>query len=84
MRAKMHCDVVEDLKSGATPEAQAKWCETIRLSAVYGKDGSANAQWSKATPSGQVSLSITNPEAWGHFKQGGFYFVDFSEAPEDG
>lgn len=86
MRAKMHCDEVTPQMWGpAGSDGKATQSgEYVRLNAVYGKDGSANAQWSKATPSGQVTLSISNPGAWGHFKQGGFYFVDFFDAPEEG
>lgn len=39
--------------------------ERLAMSAVYGKEGSANAQWSKWTPSGRLELHITNPEALG-------------------
>jgi hypothetical protein len=86
MRAKMRCDEVTDVKYGPAGEdgKPTKSAEYVRLNAVYGKDGSANASWSKATPSGQVTITISNPDAWGHFKTGGFYFVDFSEATEEG
>jgi hypothetical protein len=84
IRAKMHCDAVREYTYAATDKVpETKYCEEVRLSAVYGKDGSANAQWSKSTPSGSVNLTITNPDAWGKIKQGRFYFVDVSEATED-
>lgn len=85
MRAKMHCDEVTDTMYGPKGEdgKPTKSAEYVRLNAVYGKDGSANASWSQATPSGQVTLTISNPAAWGHLQQGKFYFVDFSDAGED-
>lgn len=80
MRAKMTCTAVTDYK---LPDGE-KYSETVSLMAVYGKDGTANASWSKATPAGSVNLTISNPAAWGHFKQGGHYFVDFFETTEEG
>ncbi len=57
--------------------------ETVTLAPVYGKDGSANASWAKATPSGRIELTISNPKAQGHFVPGRDYFVDFFDAPEE-
>lgn len=54
--------------------------ETVALQPVY-EDG-ANSQWSKYTPSGEISLTITNPEAYKQFELGKAYFVDFSPADE--
>lgn len=50
----------------------------VALEAVHGKD---NASWSKFTPSGLMSLTITNPEAYKRLELGGTYFLDFSPAP---
>lgn len=58
--------------------------EEVRLSPVYGKDGTANAAWSKYTPQGSVSLTITQDGAQGRFEPGKEYFIDFSEAPPEG
>ncbi len=79
MRAKMECTAVVD---GTYPETGEKYNETVSLLAVYANIG-PNAEWSKATPAGHVSLTIDNPKAWGHFKKGAFYFVDFFETTED-
>lgn len=57
--------------------------ESIELAAVNGKDGSANAAWSKATPSGKLEMHISNPDAQGRFEPGRFYFLDITEATED-
>ena len=54
---------------------------TIKLQPVYdGDPASPNYSWSKATPSGEVTMQITNPAAYEQFKPGRCYFVDFSPA----
>ena len=52
----------------------------VTLQPVY--DDGANGEWSKYTPSGELRLTITNPDAYNQFVLGKAYFVDFSEAPE--
>jgi hypothetical protein len=81
IRAKMQCSSVTDQTYG--PDG-AKDGESVRLDAVYGADGSSNAQWSKYTPSGTVTMLISNPDAWGKVKAGRFYFVDFAETTGEG
>jgi hypothetical protein len=53
---------------------------TVHLQPVY--DEGSNSQWSKYTPSGDLQLTITNPEAYNQFQLGKAYFVDFSPADE--
>ena len=53
--------------------------EQIAFSAAQGE---SNKQWSKWTPSGQLSMSITNPAVLGKFEPGKFYFLDFAPADE--
>lgn len=67
VRAKMKCCSVE-LFEGA---------RTVKLTAVA-NNSPENATWSKYTPSGAVTLSITNPEAFEQFEVGKEYFVDFA------
>jgi hypothetical protein len=51
----------------------------VTLQPVYGKsDDEANRDWSKWTPSGEVTMTITNPLAYEQFKIGKAYYVDFS------
>lgn len=57
--------------------------ETVNLQAVTGKDGTANAQWSKWTPSGRLDLTITNPPAQGQIEPGKEYLVTIASAPDD-
>jgi hypothetical protein len=52
--------------------------EEISLSVVYGKEGSANAKWSKWTPSGQLTMLVSNPDAFGKVLPGQFVFVDLT------
>lgn len=51
----------------------------VKLSAVCGP---GNEQWSKYTPSGDISITITNPEAIEKFKLGEEYAVTFSPVPK--
>ena len=41
-------------------------------------DGKGNESWAKATPSGQLVMSITNPAAVAEFELGKFYYLDFT------
>lgn len=58
--------------------------ERVKMIAVSGKDGSANAQWSKFTPSGDLGMTISNPDAQGKLEVGKEYFLDISEATAEG
>lgn len=75
VRAKMMCVERKQLYAGSGAlEENSTW--TIRLQPVYG-DSPENKEWSKWTPSGEVSLQITNPKAVDQFQLGQAYFVDF-------
>jgi hypothetical protein len=63
--AKMQVSSVVERKDSKTDE---KFQEEVSLQAVYGDNGSANAEWSKWTPAGSVSLTINNPNAFDKFK----------------
>lgn len=53
----------------------------VTLQPVFGQgDEDANSQWSRWTPSGELRLTITNPEAYNQFQRGKTYYVDFSPA----
>lgn len=49
----------------------------VTLEPVY---DDANKDWSKWTPSGKITMSITNPNAIAQFELGDEYFVDFTPA----
>ena len=79
MRAKMAVQSVS--KQG---DAQ----ESLSMGAVTGKGPfgakgeSEDNTYARYTPSGSISLSITNPALIGRFKVGQKFYVDFTEAPE--
>lgn len=52
---------------------------TIRMIPVWEQDG-VNRAWSKATPSGELKISITNPDAIDRFDLGKDYYLDFTPA----
>lgn len=53
--------------------------EIVRLHPVYSQDPqNPNHVWSKATPSGQVELTITNDKAFGAFVPGVEYHLTFT------
>lgn len=53
----------------------------VTMQPVYGTDADpGNKQWSKWTPSGEIRLDITNPDAFKQFVLGKEYFVDFTPA----
>lgn len=58
--------------------------QELTLSAVYSnKEGSANAQWSKWTPSASLSMTVSNPSAFGKVKPGQFVYVDLIPTDKD-
>ena len=61
--------------------------ETIEMSPVsaipFGPNGeSEDNTFARWTPSGSLSLSITNPALHGKFTVGQKFYLDFTEAPE--
>lgn len=48
----------------------------LTMNAVY-DDGKANREWSRWTPSGQLTMSVTNPAAFDQFVEGKEYYIDF-------
>mgnify|MGYP000322973180 CR=1 FL=1 len=56
----------------------------ITLAPVYaGQDGKpANADWSKATPSGEIKMGVTNPAAIEKFTLGQKFYIDFTPAED--
>jgi hypothetical protein len=50
---------------------------TVNFNAVYG-NGEANKDWSKWTPSGYMSMVITNPSAFDQFSIGKEFYLDFT------
>lgn len=77
MRCKMWVTSVLHSKEadGTTSE------EKVTLAAVYSSDpATENARWSKWTPSANLTIHISNPEAFGKLSAGHEFFVDFTPA----
>lgn len=71
VRAKFRCMEVTD----------RKWDdqETVKFLAVHGNgDNEENKQFWEASPSGKMELTIKNPDSWGLFKSGSYYYLDFT------
>jgi hypothetical protein len=81
--AKFVCYTVKGHSSESTATPKEKYAEEVQFLAVYSDDPkSENYSWSQATPSGSLSLYITNPSAWGAFKQGEEYLIRIEEAAQ--
>jgi hypothetical protein len=59
--------------------------QELALTAVYSnKEGSANAQWSKWTPSASLQMTVSNTAAFNKIKSGQFVYVDIIPTDKDG
>lgn len=68
--ARMSCDQIVVTQYG----------RQVNLVAVYSDDKSSpNYSYSKATPSGNINLMITNPGAFEQFEAGKTYDIVFTE-----
>jgi hypothetical protein len=84
MSAILRCKMsVGSVKSSCDQNGD-KNSEEISLQAVYGPEGSPNAQWSKWTPSAGLNIHISNPAAFGKVLPGQFFFVDLIPTDKDG
>lgn len=71
MRAKFNCTKVVDTSYG----------QEVSLWAVYGGEkNSEDNQFSQATPSGQITMVVSNPNAKGFLQEGKQYYLDFTPA----
>lgn len=91
MQAKFRCHNVESLEAndGAVNPETKRWepngkkvktAESVIFFAVCpppDQPDHPNRSWSEATPSGQISMHINNPGAFGHFTPGKEYLVTF-------
>jgi hypothetical protein len=77
IRAKM---TVESVVEEGTPKHR----EQVTLRAVYaGEKNAEDNTFASATPCASVEMSIDNPAAWGAFKEGQQFYVDFTPADPD-
>lgn len=57
---------------------------TLTFVPVYSQDpNSENRLFWQATPSGKLELQMISPEAWSQFEMGKYYYLDFTEAPDN-
>lgn len=78
IRAKFKCLAVIEDKDMTGDKNQ----ERVSFCAVY-EGSEENKQWSKWTPSGELGMTITNPDAWGSFKVDDEYLLDITPAVLD-
>jgi hypothetical protein len=75
-RAKFVCNSVEDFGTS----------KRVKLSAVYQFPGDGppteDDRFTKATPWGEITMTVDNPEASCQFIPGGRYYVDFQQVLE--
>ena len=69
---RCHMRVKEVIRSVGSHDETLR--EHITLESVFGKPGTANERSSMCAPS--MEIEITNPEAFGKWRQSDHYFVD--------
>jgi hypothetical protein len=52
--------------------------KTVKLTPQYDTTIEEDRRYAKATPSGEISLTIDNPPAFALFKNGQYMYVDFT------
>jgi hypothetical protein len=69
----------------AKAEHAGKFVEKIKLTAVY-DDGLSkeNKSFADATPTGELSFSVTNPNVVGSFVPGDYFYLDLIPIPAGG
>lgn len=72
IRAKFRCNSVNNFGTQ----------EKAELSAVTDTGSEENLRYHTATPAGNLSITIDNPNVRGFFVPGLYYYLDFEHAPE--
>ena len=75
IKAKFRCSSVEKVDAGT------EVLEKVKLQPVYAETG-INKQWSQHTPSGELTMQISNREAQGFIEPGKEYILDIRLAEE--
>lgn len=75
LRAKFRANSVKLSDYG-----QGSKSEEVSLGAVYA-NSPENKEWAASTPSGQLAMTISNPNAFGQIVAGREYFIDIIEVP---
>jgi len=75
-RARFRCiEVVRKLTTGAWGPEKMADSVVLTFNAVMGPE---NTEWSKYTPSGNLTINITNPALFDQFVVGRDYYIDIS------
>lgn len=76
VQAKVRC--IGNSRPPYYPDSQPDDMRSVRFTPVYDSDPShPNFEWSAATPSGHIELTITNPAAFGKFEVNKEYLLTF-------
>lgn len=75
MRAKFRCAKVSFFGDPTNPDISRQYT----LTAVYDTTTEENRRFTKATPWGELTISVDNPSA--RLEVGKNYYLDFTEAP---
>lgn len=67
------------LKISGVTKHEGGWAETLQFYAVSGGTPEDNS-FSKATPTAELKICITNPDLMGKFEPGQTFYVDFTPA----
>lgn len=78
VRAKFQVNSVKQIVGGSGKVESIE----VAMNPVYGKAGEANAQWSKYTPSGSLTMTITNEQVFDTFRPGMQFYLDLTEASD--
>lgn len=73
-RAKFHCNSVEQFGGHSAGQ------RTYRLSAVYDDGIPENHRYAKYTPSGQLTITVDNPNVV--IEPGRYYYLDITPVEE--
>lgn len=78
VRAKFYCTGVARQRSDGGQNDS----DTVSFSAVTATENPENKTWSKYTPSGSLTMTITNPACFDTFEVGKEYFIDLVPVSE--
>jgi hypothetical protein len=75
MRAKFKIDKIESFTNGEQLTMAPVYADT------YGPQGeNEDNDFARYTPSGQLTMTVTNPNLINQFKEGDKYYIDFTKA----
>jgi hypothetical protein len=75
--------VVNNVNRAASNDGSIQSEEIIMSAVTSGDDNAANKQWSKWTPTGRLSFTVTNPAVFEKILPGQFYYCDLLLTDKD-